>query len=150
MYYLFSILLLCLGTCRLFPTLCSGTTPTTEHFMFPTTLGDMSTSLYAVLEDCADHRIRLRSQPCSGTCPPVSTPCSGTVSTTEHVYVPKHAQGLVDQSLCRARGLCWPPSSITFPTMLGDSSITPCAVLGTCFDYSPTIAWGLDEIILIF
>ena len=106
-------------------------------FTFPTTLGDLSTSLYAVLEDCANHRARLRFQPCSETCPPVPTPCSGTVPTTEHVYVLNHARGLADQSLCRARGLCW------VPIVLEDSSITPCTVLETCFDYSPTIAWGL-------
>jgi len=106
-------------------------------FTFPTTLGDLSTSLYVVLKDCADHRSRLRSQPRSGTCLPVSTPCSGTVLTTEHVYVPNHAPALVDQSLCRARGLCW------LPIVLGDSSITPCVVLRTCFDHSPTTTWGL-------
>ena len=70
------------------------------------TLGDSSTILYAVLEDSADHRARLRSQPRSGTCQPVPTSCSGTVLITEHVYVSNHARGLVDQSLCRARGLC--------------------------------------------
>ena len=92
MYYLFSIFIfqefgpvdkLRSGTCRLFPTLCPGTPPTTEHvyvlnharglvdyslrcarrlcrppstFTFPTTLGDLSTSPYAVLRDCTDHR----------------------------------------------------------------------------------------------
>ena len=142
MYYLFFIFIfqgfgpvdkLRSGTRRLFPTLCPGTAPTTEHvyvpnharglvdyslccarrlcrppstFTFPTTLGDLSTGPYAVLGDCADHRARLRSQPRLGTCLPVSTPCSGTVPTTEHVYVPNHARGLADQSLCRARGLC--------------------------------------------
>ena len=110
-------------------------------FTFPTTLGDLSTSLYAVLEDCTDHRTRLRSQPrsgtClpvhtrsqprSGTCLPVHTPCSGTVTTTEHVYVPNHARGLVDQSLCRARrlinhlpALCSGLASITLQPQLGD------------------------------
>ena len=100
-------------------------------FMFPTTLGDWSTSLYAMLEDCADHRACLRSQPrsgtcrlvstlClktadhqarlhshprSGTCPPVPTSCSGTIPTTEHVYIPNHAWGLVNHSLRCSRGL---------------------------------------------
>jgi len=86
-------------------------------FTFPTTLGDLSTSLYAVLEDCADHRARLRSQPRSGTCPPVSTPCSRTVPTTEHV---------------------------TFPTMFGHWSTSLYAVLGDCLttehDYIPNRA----------
>ena len=99
--------------------------------MFPTMLGDLSTSPYTVLGDCADHRARLRSQPCSGTGRPVSMSCSGTVR---------------------------PPSTITFPTVLHGSSITPCAVLGTYFGYSPTTAWRplfsvtyeLDWIILIF
>jgi len=94
------------------------------------TLGDLSTIPYAVLGDCSDHRACLRSQPRSGTCrlvsmlcsktanhqtrlrsqprletcPPVPTPCSRTVPTTEHVYFPNHARGLVDQSLYRARG----------------------------------------------
>ena len=72
-------------THRLFPTLCLGTAPTTEHvyvsnharglvdyslrcarrlcrqpsmFMFPTTLGDLSTNPYVVLGDCADHQAR--------------------------------------------------------------------------------------------
>jgi len=46
-------------------------------FTFPTKLGNLSTSLYAVLEDCADHRARLRSQPSSGTGRPVSMSCLG-------------------------------------------------------------------------
>ena len=37
-------------------------------FTFPSTLGDLSTSLYAVLEDCDDHLARLHFQPCSGIC----------------------------------------------------------------------------------
>ena len=74
-------------------------------FTFPTTLGELSTSLYAVLEDYADHLACLRSQPHSGTCPPVSTPCSGTVPTTEHVYISDRARGLVNNSLRCARGL---------------------------------------------
>ena len=120
MYYLFSIFIfqvfgsvhkLRSRTRRLFPTLCSGTAPTTEHvyvpnharglvdlslrcarilcrplstFTFPTTLGDLSTSLYAVLGDYADHRARLRSQLYSGTGRSVSMSCSGTVLTTDH------------------------------------------------------------------
>ena len=82
------------GTCRLVSTLCSNTMRTTEHdyipnharglfhlslrrarglcrspstFTFPTMLRDWSISLYTVLEDCADHRAWLHSQPCSGT-----------------------------------------------------------------------------------
>ena len=74
-------------------------------FTFPTTLGDLSTSLYAVLEDCADHRACLRSQPRSGTCPPVHTPCSGT------------------------------PSTFTFATRLGGWSISLYVVLGDCADH---------------
>jgi hypothetical protein len=101
-------------------------------FTFPTTLGDLSTTLYAVLEDCADHRARLRSQPRSGTCPPVPTPCSGTVPTTEHYTLGDwstsspiyelgdctdhralYARGLVDQPTnLRIRGLYRPPSVI--------------------------------------
>ena len=91
------------------------------------TLGDSLTIPYAVLGDCSDHRARF--QPLSGTCPLVSTLCSKTVPTTEHVYVPNHAQGLVYQSLRRARGLCRPPSMFTFPTILGDcrSVSMPCS-----------------------
>jgi hypothetical protein len=44
--------------------------------------------------------------------------------TTEHDKLPDHARGLVDHS----------------STMLGDSSTTPYAVFGDCFDHSPTIA----------
>jgi hypothetical protein len=44
--------------------------------------------------------------------------------TTEYDTLPDHARGLVDHSLI----------------MLGDSSTTPYAVLGDCFDHSPTIA----------
>jgi len=73
--------------------------------MFPTTLRDLSTSLYVVLKDCVDQRSRLCSQPHLRTCWTVSTLCSGTVLTTEHVYVSNHARGLVDQSLRCARGL---------------------------------------------
>jgi hypothetical protein len=76
------------------------------------TLGDSSTIPYAVPGDCSDHRARLRSQPRSGTCRLLSMLCSKTVPTTEHVYVPNHARGLVHRSLRRARGLCRPPSTI--------------------------------------
>ena len=108
------------------------------------TLGDSSTIPYAVLGDCSDHRARLRSQPRSGTCRLLSTLCLKIVPTTEHVYVPNHARGLVHQSLRRARGLYRPPSTSTFSTVLGDSSITPFTMLGACFDHhSPTTAWGL-------
>ena len=87
------------------------------------TLGNSSTIPYAVLGDCFDHRTRLHSQPRSEIYRLVSALCSkttnhaqrlvihslsrarGTVPTTEHVYIPNHAQGLVDQSLCCARGL---------------------------------------------
>jgi len=99
------------------------------------TLGDSSTIPYAVLGDCFDHRARLRSQPRSGTCRLVSMLCSKTVPTTEHVYVPNHARGLVHQSIRRARGLCRPPSTFTFPTMLGDWSTSLYAVLGDCADH---------------
>ena len=51
-------------------------------FTFPTTLGDLLTSLYAMLGDCADHRARLRFQPRSRTCRPVSTLCSGLALIT--------------------------------------------------------------------
>jgi hypothetical protein len=44
--------------------------------------------------------------------------------TTEHDTLPDHVWGLIDHS----------------PTMLGDSSTTPYAVLGDCFDHSPIIA----------
>jgi hypothetical protein len=44
--------------------------------------------------------------------------------TTEHDTLPDHVRGLVDHS----------------STMLGDSSTTPYAVLGDCFDHSPTTA----------
>ena len=74
-------------------------------FTFPTTLRELSTSLYAVLEDCADHRARLHSQPRSGTCLPVPTPYLRTVPTTEHVYILNRARGLVNHSLRCARGL---------------------------------------------
>jgi len=74
-------------------------------FTFLTTLGDLSTSLYVVFEECTDHRACLRFQPRSGTCPPVPTPCSGTVPTIEHVYILKHAWGLINHSLPCARGL---------------------------------------------
>jgi hypothetical protein len=46
---------------------------------------------------------------------------------TEHDQLPDHARGLIDHSL----------------TLLGDSSTTTYAVLGNCFDHSPTIACGL-------
>jgi len=68
-------------------------------------LGDLSTSPYVVLEDCADHRECLRSQPCSGTGRPVSMPCSGTVLTTEHDYILNRARGLINHSLRCARDL---------------------------------------------
>ena len=70
-----------------------------------------------------------------GTCRLVSTLCSKTVLTTEHVYVLNHARGLVHQSLRRARGLCQPPTTFTFPTMLGDWSTSLYAVLGDCADH---------------
>jgi hypothetical protein len=44
--------------------------------------------------------------------------------TTEHDTLPDHVWGLVDHSL----------------TILGDSLITPYAVLGDCFDHSLTTA----------
>ena len=88
-------------TCRLFPTLCPGTAPTTEHVYVP------------------NHACRL-----------LSMLCSKTVSTTEHVYVLNHARGLVYQSIRRARGLCRPSSTFTFPTMLADWSTSLYAVLG--------------------
>jgi len=78
MYYIFSILYF------------SGVCPSQQA-----TLGDLSTIPYAVLGDCSDHRACLRSQPRSGTCRLVSMLCSKTVLTTEHVYVPNHARGLV-------------------------------------------------------
>jgi len=67
--------------------------------MFPTTLWDLSTTPYAALGDCANHRAHLRSQPCSGTGRPVSMPCSGTVLTTEHDYIPNCARELINHSL---------------------------------------------------
>ena len=87
-------------------------------FTFPTRLGDLSTTLYTVLEDCADHRAHLRFQPRSGTCPPVPTPCSGTVPTTEHVYILNSARGLVNHSLYCARGLLWSLSNHSLGTIL--------------------------------
>ena len=45
------------------------------------------------------------------------TLCPGTAPTTEHVYVPNHARGLVHRSLRRARGLCRPPSTIRSGTV---------------------------------
>jgi len=83
---------------------------------------------------------------------PISTLVWKSGDCTKHVYVPNHARGLVDHALCRARGLCW------LPIVLGDSLITPYAVLGTSFDHSSTTAWGLlfsityelNWIILIF
>jgi len=88
--------------------------------MFPTTLGDLSTSLYAVLGDCADHRARLRSQPCSETGQSVSMPCSETVLTTNRVC------RLMNHSLRCARDLL---------RSLSDHS------LGTAFlDYIPNRA----------
>ena len=114
MYYLFSIFIfqelgpvnkLCSGT--RWPSLrCArGLLRPSSTFTFPTTLGDLSTSLYAVLEDYAHHQACLHFQPRSGTCPPVSTPCSGTVATTEHVYILNHARGLINHSLHCAQGL---------------------------------------------
>ena len=99
------------------------------------TLGDSLTIPYTLLGDCSDHRACLRSQPHSGTCRLVSTLCSKTVLTTERVYVPNHARGLVHQSLRRAQELCRPPSTFTFPTMLGDWSTSLYAVLGDCADH---------------
>jgi len=77
----------------------------------------------------------LCSQPRSGTCRLVSMLCLKTVRTTEFVYVPNHARGLVHQSLRRALGLCQPPSTFTFPNMLRDWSTSPYAVLGDCADH---------------
>jgi len=74
-------------------------------FTFPTTLGDLSTSPYVVLGDCADHRACLRFQPCSRTGRPVSMPCSGTVLTTEHDYIPNRARRLINHSLRCAQDL---------------------------------------------
>jgi len=48
--------------------------------MFSTTLGDLSTSPYAVLGDYADHRAGLYSQPCSGTHQSLPTLYSGLAS----------------------------------------------------------------------
>jgi len=56
--------------------------------------------------------------------------CSKTVPTTEHIYVPNHAWGLVHPSLRRARGLCRPPSTFTFPTMPGTRQPLPMLYLG--------------------
>ena len=71
----------------------------------------------------------------SGTRRLFPTLCSGTAPTTEHVYVPNHARGLVDYSPCYARRLCRPPSTFTFPTTLGDLSTGPYAVLGNYTDH---------------
>jgi len=126
MYYLFSIFIfqefgpvnkLCSGTRRLFSTLCSETAPTTEHVYVP------------------NQR--------SWTCRLVSTLCSKTVTTTEHVYILNHARGLVHQSLRRARGLCRPPSTFTFPTMLGDWSTSLYAMLGDCADHRARLHFQL-------
>ena len=51
-------------------------------FTFPTILGDLSTSPYAVLGDCTDHRARLHSQPCSETRQSLPSRCSGLASFT--------------------------------------------------------------------
>jgi len=51
-------------------------------FTFPTTLGDLSTSLNTVLGGCSDHRARLRFEPCSGTRQSLPTLCSGLTSIT--------------------------------------------------------------------
>jgi len=99
------------------------------------TLRDSSTIPYAVLGDCSDHRARLGSQPRSRTCWLVSTLCSKTVPTTKYDYVPNHTQGLVNQSLRHARGLCRPPSTFTFPTMLEDWPISLYVMLGDCADH---------------
>lgn len=106
-------------------------------------LGESPTILYVVLGECSDHWARLRSQSCLGTHPLVPTLWSRTALTTEHVYIPNHARGLVDQFLRCAQGLCRPPSMLTFLTAFRDSSITPYAVLGDCSDHSSIIAWGL-------
>jgi len=74
-------------------------------FTFTTTLGELSTSPYAVLGDYANHRARLRFQPCSETGRPVSMPCSGTVLTTEHDYILNRAQGHINHFLRCARNL---------------------------------------------
>jgi len=68
-------------------------------FTFLTTLGDSSTSLYNVLGDFVDHRACLCSQPRSGTGRLISTTCSGTTLTAEHVHIFNHAQGLDSRSL---------------------------------------------------
>jgi len=83
---------------------------------------------------------------------PISTLVWRSGDCTEYVKIPNHGRGLVDHALWHAQGLCW------LPTVLEDSSITPYAMLETCFDYSPTTTWGLiflvtyelDWIILIF
>jgi hypothetical protein len=98
----------------------SITVPITEH----DTLGDWPTSSHIQWSrGLCDNRTCLRSQPCSKIGRLVSMPCSGYVLTTEHNHI---------------------------PTVLGYSSNTPCVVLRTCLDYSPTMVWGLDGIILIF
>jgi len=74
-------------------------------FTFPTTLRDLTTKLYTVLDDCAGQQACLCSQPCSRTRRPIPTPCSQSVPTIEHIYVPNRAWGLVDDSLHRARRL---------------------------------------------
>ena len=81
----------------------------------------------------------------SGTRRLFTTLCTGTAPTTEHVYVPNHARGLVDYSLCCARRLCRPPSTFTFPTTLGDLSTGPYAVLGDCAAHRALYARGLVD-----
>jgi len=68
-------------------------------------LEDLSTSPYAVLGDYAYHQACLRFEPCLETRRLVPTPCSRTMPTIEHVYVPNRAQGLIGHSLCCAREL---------------------------------------------
>jgi len=55
--------------------------------MFPTTLGDLSTSPYAVLGDCVDHRACLHSQLRPGTRPSLFKLCTGTVSDHSSIIV---------------------------------------------------------------
>ena len=69
--------------------------------------------------------------------------CLKTVPTTEHVLARNYTRGLVDQSLCYARGLCRPPSTFTFLTTLEDLLTSLYAVPEACFDHYLTTAWGL-------
>jgi len=109
-------------------------------FTFPTTLGDLSTGLYAVLENCVDHRACFHFQPHLGTGWPVPTPCTGTVSTTEYVYVPNHARGLVNHSLHCARGLFWSPSDPSLGTTL-------VSYIWTRLIYNRVAIWIFDTLL---